>query len=643
MSLVSPPPEADEEFESRFDNKPTHRKYGHTPPPVDTGVMGWSHCSSLLVLTSYVQLGQAYMHRGQLTPVSQPSDSRNTSPKYIDRRASPRRTDDPFSARQDMADGWQTPLSATQPGRPGGYGGFDEPNKEISDRPLGGGFLERVNTAVPGPFDPLRRPSTAKNSYPQRKDSLEKWIPPPDEPVLPKPPRKNGYEGFGAPKTSLNAPAALGRSETFPKPSPTTDHFQAQWSPPVPGSRPERSRTAAGYGHDRKKSLGPDVSRRPPPRTSLVPEHKLRNSGSVDLAAEFGIGNPYHTPTESTVSGYSDFSVESGTTAPTSPGYSPTYQEDRSRGRDETNWMEKTSKSKGLRIDPSAAATQRFAPQMVETPRGISPRDEQFDVAFSGSQRGPPSRGAYGSPPRQNGGYMRADPRSDFGRMGSASPSRQNPRERQGSRDPMSVPSRGDCKACGIAIRGKSISSADGRLTGKYHKACFVCTTCSEPFSSSVFYVLDDKPYCNQHYHKLNGSLCGSCGRGIEGQYAEDEMRVKYHVGCFRCLDCGVSLSDGYFEVDGYSYCERDAWKRVQPPPPPPQPEPETYRTGPPRGAFGARNPQGLPARPTPRFGQGGRPHPPPPNGVPNGGRLGVGVDQRLRMNKRMTRLGNMN
>ncbi|KOS20220.1 Paxillin-B [Escovopsis weberi] len=94
--------------------------------------------------------------------------------------------------------------------------------------------------------------------------------------------------------------------------------------------------------------------------------------------------------------------------------------------------------------------------------------------------------------------------------------------------------------------------------------ACFVCATCAEAFTSAEFYVLDDKPYCEQHYHRLNGSLCGGCGRGIEGEYVEDESDVKHHLECFCCLDCGVSLSGGYFEVEGKAYfpTKDDPWAR---------------------------------------------------------------------------------
>ncbi|KAK4191565.1 hypothetical protein QBC35DRAFT_448131 [Podospora australis] len=202
-------------------------------------------------------------------------------------------------------------------------------------------------------------------------------------------------------------------------------------------------------------------------------------------------------------------------------------------------------------------------------------------------------------------------------------------RERSRSR-PRNLPvqtSRGDCKSCGLPIKGKSISSADGRLTGRYHKPCFVCSTCREPFSSATFYVLDDRPYCELHYHKLNGSLCGSCGNGIEGQYLEDEAAKKHHVGCFKCGDCGMALKDGYFEVNGKAFCEKDAWRRVQ--------QPWVGGRGGMRPPGSGGPPMGLPGMPRSNGPGGGGYGGPGPYGA---SRLGPGP--RPRMEKRMTRLG---
>ena len=94
---------------------------------------------------------------------------------------------------------------------------------------------------------------------------------------------------------------------------------------------------------------------------------------------------------------------------------------------------------------------------------------------------------------------------------------------------------KGNCRGCGELITGKSVSSADGRLTGRYHKRCFVCKTCRQPFQTADFYVLNNHPYCERHYHQLNDSLCRACDRGIEGQYLATESKQKFHAQCFTC------------------------------------------------------------------------------------------------------------
>lgn len=73
------------------------------------------------------------------------------------------------------------------------------------------------------------------------------------------------------------------------------------------------------------------------------------------------------------------------------------------------------------------------------------------------------------------------------------------------------------CKGCGLKITARAVASSDGKLSGRYHKRCFVCSTCRSPFQTAEFYVFNDQPYCSQHYHQLNGSICGICKQGIEG------------------------------------------------------------------------------------------------------------------------------
>ncbi|KAK5124793.1 hypothetical protein LTR85_001506 [Meristemomyces frigidus] len=122
------------------------------------------------------------------------------------------------------------------------------------------------------------------------------------------------------------------------------------------------------------------------------------------------------------------------------------------------------------------------------------------------------------------------------------------------------------CRGCGLLIEGKSVKAADGRLTGRWHKACFTCKACEQPFTTADFYVINNHPYCEQHYHEKNGSLCHGCHRGIEGHYLETTSssaigsgEKKFHPRCFTCHDCHQVLSDDYFEISSKVYCERHA------------------------------------------------------------------------------------
>ncbi|KAL1606386.1 hypothetical protein SLS60_003789 [Paraconiothyrium brasiliense] len=122
---------------------------------------------------------------------------------------------------------------------------------------------------------------------------------------------------------------------------------------------------------------------------------------------------------------------------------------------------------------------------------------------------------------------------------------------------------KGRCRGCSEQIIGKSVKDSSGRLTGRYHKQCFVCRTCRDPFPTAEFYVFNNAPYCEQHYHQLNGSLCRACNRGIEGQYLETDQRLKFHPRCFSCSTCRIVLRDDYYEVGGRNYCERHAYSAV--------------------------------------------------------------------------------
>ncbi|KAJ5718856.1 uncharacterized protein N7483_009938 [Penicillium malachiteum] len=183
--------------------------------------------------------------------------------------------------------------------------------------------------------------------------------------------------------------------------------------------------------------------------------------------------------------------------------------------------------------------------------------------------------------------------------------------------------SKGQCKGCGEAITGKSISSSDGRLTGRYHRGCFVCFECHSPFQTADFYVLNNRPYCAQHYHERNGSLCSTCNTGIEGQYLETvepnpnkPSRRRFHPTCLQCRTCHVLLNGDYFEWNGEVYCDRDARRAAaaayHPPPagrrrpPGSSPLAQSRSYGPPSGRPPPSSGPGQNLRPGPRFPSGG-------------------------------------
>ncbi|KAM3529821.1 hypothetical protein NHJ13051_001630 [Beauveria bassiana] len=622
---LSPPLDAQATFESAY--QATRNKYLRTPPSVDTGAAN-----------RYLNQGQLtpVSHSGSSrdtspkTPRRRSGLNRRYSDDYAPEIASTeegQRSPQGYGRRPGGYGGFGNqipePESTETSERPAkealaptllqrmgeiavGYGGFGAKPVEVAAKPPtappaapgkpaeaqleqappaeASGFLKRINDLAGAAFDAGRRPAAPeKAAFPSRNDSLEKLDFPADLTAAPstnneqKPVRQNGYGGLNEPVSKFNGTRGIPRAETFPRPTISKDRSGRRSPGSIPQSDLHRLPSAPlrpGLDANHRPSMGPDTSRRPPPRTSLIKQSG--STSSIDLEKEFGVRNPYHTPHDSMSSGYSsrsersNLSVGNGTDRfmqrNNSEGARRLRQPHQSSMPDKATEPRRENLRPELRIDPAIQAPTRGPGRFVESPYSASPRDDRYDPAIqsgiSGSSRG----NHYDSSPKQSlsaGGYSASS--SNDRPYGAPMP----PPVRLASRDALHAPSRGDCKACRMPITGKSISSADGRLTGKYHKACFVCTTCTRPFSSAEFYVHRDRPYCEIHYHKLNGSLCGACDRGIEGQYAEDEARVKYHVGCFRCLDCGKSLSDGYFEVDGKSYCERDAWRRVESETPP--------------------------------------------------------------------------
>ncbi|ORX45102.1 hypothetical protein DM01DRAFT_1175683 [Hesseltinella vesiculosa] len=103
------------------------------------------------------------------------------------------------------------------------------------------------------------------------------------------------------------------------------------------------------------------------------------------------------------------------------------------------------------------------------------------------------------------------------------------------------------CRGCGKAVEKESVSSSDGKLDGKFHKKCFRCHACQQPFADHTFYVYKNQPYCKHDYHQLNHSLCSKCKAPVEGRCAKTSDGQKFHPQCFQCHDCHQLIQDVYY------------------------------------------------------------------------------------------------
>ncbi|TGO41593.1 hypothetical protein BHYA_0019g00220 [Botrytis hyacinthi] len=404
---------------------------------------------------------------------------------------------------------------------------------------------------------------------------------------FPMPPRNKGY-GILSPEVREESQESgrqeAIRSQTFPRRKESLDFHSSRRNQSISS---HRSRESNDRG--RKTSIsGPDTSRALPPRgASLIRGRSGHQAGdlpplpNINLEAEFGANNPYHSASNSQSSTHSYTSSTSAGSKSSSRSSPPSTVESDYHRRQQSN-----PRMSDLMSEITSSMANISPHEMYPRPSDLEPVKEQEPYS--------PLSPAFQSPDYATNPVSRLSPTPRVPppaplkpRNRDPSPAPLNPRLRNLSPAPMNgfqrshtaplldqnkplpaprrpATSKGNCKSCTLPIKGKSVSSADGRLSGRYHKPCFVCTTCRARFLTSEFYVHNDAPYCEHHYHQLNDSMCSGCDRGIEGQYLESEKKEKFHPSCLNCADCKRNLRHDYFEMGGKIYCERDAFRRAQ-------------------------------------------------------------------------------
>ncbi|KAH3431538.1 hypothetical protein KXV60_002342 [Aspergillus fumigatus] len=364
----------------------------------------------------------------------------------------------------------------------------------------------------------------------------------------------------------------------FRSPSQSSFGLPADWLDPD-----ETRSSSASSANVSYKAFRPLVSDIEPPSASQSEPKDVPRKGTASssesntsvskFARALGLDFPHHA-TENSTSSSSESSpseARSGTSISSLPSEASLSR----RKPSETSRLGvvKEQPANGNQQPVLPETEQTESPADLEPPRipasFLSP-DSPTDPAINKGSLSLVVDKATTTPPQPS---EPSEPRVPLVRQESHDPQTEPPERptitRSATEPPVRPPPRpkGRCRGCGEAILGKSVSSKDGRLTGRYHRECFVCCHCRSPFETADFYVLNDRPYCAQHYHELNGSLCSACNKGIEGQYLETNERSgpgpadhkKFHPDCLTCRTCGIPVKGEYYEWNGQVYCERDA------------------------------------------------------------------------------------
>lgn len=352
-------------------------------------------------------------------------------------------------------------------------------------------------------------------------------------------------------------------SEKDLPPANIAEYKTSDFAPRSNNMFPSRTVSRADSDSGSRRTSGPARSLQPPP--PVMTNYSLETpSGALHTPSDSGLSDDSYAS-------YTSRSVASSRSSPPSSEASHSRSVSKVSRSDylaDDNLQRTASPDSYTNTRPPPSQTQsRRPPASYTRPNLPEPIPQILSPGF-------PSPSAPESPMdpaiqlgfyegRQKAQPSPQDPALNF----SQSPPRRRPESgpRQAEVRRPAPASKGNCRGCSEPIVGKSVKDSSGRLTGRYHRSCFVCRTCGDGFPTAEFYVYENAPYCEHHYHELNGSLCNSCNRGIEGQYLETDAREKFHPRCFTCATCRVPLSADYYEVGGRKFCERHGQQAAAP------------------------------------------------------------------------------
>eukprot|EP00462_Mataza_sp_D1_P019324 CAMPEP_0175146682 /NCGR_PEP_ID=MMETSP0087-20121206/15516_1 /TAXON_ID=136419 /ORGANISM="Unknown Unknown, Strain D1" /LENGTH=342 /DNA_ID=CAMNT_0016431675 /DNA_START=11 /DNA_END=1039 /DNA_ORIENTATION=- len=108
------------------------------------------------------------------------------------------------------------------------------------------------------------------------------------------------------------------------------------------------------------------------------------------------------------------------------------------------------------------------------------------------------------------------------------------------------------CAHCEQKIQGQYIEAL-GAFWCQDH---FVCSGCGTNFPDDKFRKHNNKPWCEACYVNEVADVCGACSKPITGECFE-AVNKKFHKECFVCTTCKEAIADGeqFFEYEGCLYC----------------------------------------------------------------------------------------
>jgi len=115
------------------------------------------------------------------------------------------------------------------------------------------------------------------------------------------------------------------------------------------------------------------------------------------------------------------------------------------------------------------------------------------------------------------------------------------------------------CAGCGKVIGNTDAVNFNNSV---YHSYCLVCAGCGGDLEGGLTQK-DGQPYCAK-CSGSTGGFCGGCGQKLSGTFV-NALGQKWHKNCFVCTGCKQPFTTGYAERESMPYCASCIQKGTKP------------------------------------------------------------------------------